>query len=262
MRYRLPAYSFILLGLLSACGDDADEPAACNLSLASESVAAAQCGQDNGSVTLAVSGGNGPVTYRLDNGAAQSSPTFEAVAPGDHVIVAEDNTGCIATTAVNIGDEEADLTVVTAIKPSSCGQSEGSISLEVAGGTDPYEYSVNGSDFTDDSALNDLEPGEYTVTIRDAAGCTTDLTAQVLSGISFDATVKEIITTNCAVTGCHAAGGRNPNFQVKDNIFANAARIAERTTEKSMPPPSSGRSLTDEQIAQIACWVGDGAPDN
>ena len=262
MRHRLPASSLILLGLLTACGDGADEPTACSLSLTSEAIAAAQCGQANGSVALTTSGDAGAVSYRLDNGAPQGSPTFEALAPGSYTITAENGAGCTATTSVTVIDEEATLAVTAVVESSDCNQSDGGIALEVLGGTSPYTYRLDSSDFSDDSVLSGLSPGEYTVTIRDAKGCTTRVDARVASGISFDTTIKEIIATNCAVTGCHAAGGRNPNFEVKDNIFANAARIGERTTEKSMPPPSSGRSLTDEQITQIACWVGDGAPDN
>ena len=260
MKYRAISFSLVLGGLLSSCGDD--ESVDCVLSIASESINAAQCEQANGSVTLVASGENGSVSYRLDDGTSQSSATFDALLPGTYTITAQDDAGCTATASVTIPDEEVTLTVAATVSPSDCNQSEGLITLDVSGGTAPYTYSLDSTNFVDNSAFSDLSPGEYNVTVRDAVGCAATVTAQIPSGISFDASVKDIIATNCAVTGCHVAGARNPNFEVKDNIFANAARIQERTTEKSMPPPASGRSLTDEQIAQIACWVSDGAPDN
>ena len=259
MKYRAISFSLALFGLLSSCNDD---ESVCTLSLTSETINAAQCGQANGSVTLMPSGENGAVEYRLNDGAFQTSATFEALPPGNYKITAQDEAGCTTTASVTIPDEEVTLTVAAAIMPSACTQSEGSIALEVSGGTAPYTYSLDSTNFADETSLRDLPPGEYNVTVRDAVGCTTTVSARIPSGISFEATIKDIIATNCAVMGCHVAGAQNPNFEVKDNIFANAARIGERTSEKSMPPPGSGRSLTDEQIARIACWVSDGAPDN
>lgn len=259
MKYRAISFSLALGGLLSSCGDD---ESVCALSIASESTNAARCEQANGSVTLVTLGENGSVSYRLDDGTSQSSGTFDALLPGTYTITAQDDAGCTATASVTIPDEEVTLAVAATVTPSDCNQSEGMITLDVSGGTPPYTYRLDSTDFVDNSAFRDLSPDEYNVTVRDAVGCATTVTAEIPSGISFDASVKNIIATNCAVTGCHVAGARNPNFEVKDNIFANAARIRQRTGEKSMPPADSGRRLTDEQIAQITCWVGDGAPDN
>lgn len=259
MKYRIIYFSLALGGLFS-CGDD--ESVDCVLSLASTTVSTAQCGQANGSVTLVASEANGSVSYRLDDGTTQGSATFDGLQPGTYTITAQDDAGCTATASVTIPDEEVTLAIAATISPSACNESEGMITLDVSGGTAPYTYSLDSINFTDNSAFDELSPGEYNVTVRDAVGCTTTVPAQIPSGISFDASVKDIISTNCAVTGCHVAGGRSPNFEVKDNILANAGRIRERTSEKTMPPPSSGRSLTDEQIAQIACWVSDGALDN
>ena len=262
MKHGFFTSSVALLGLFTSCGDGNDEPIACNLSVASESVSAAQCGQATGSISMAASGENGLVTYRLDDGVTQNSATFDALAPGDYTVTVEDEAGCTATTAVTVTDEEATLMATAVVQPSACNESDGSIALDVSGGTAPYAFSIDSTNFTDDATLQNLFPGEYTVTIRDAEGCATNISARIPSGISFEESIQDIITTNCAVTGCHAAGGRNPNLEIKDNILANATRIRDRTTEKSMPPASSGRSLTDEQIAQINCWVGDGAADN
>ena len=213
-------------------------------------------------MTLVASGENGSVSYRLDGGTAQGSATFSTLLPGTYTVTAQDDAGCTATASVTIPNEEVTLAIAAAVSPSACNQTDGIIALDVSGGTAPYTYSLDSTNFTDNSAFNNLSPGKYQVVVRDAVGCAITIPAQIPSGISFDASVKNIIAINCAVTGCHVAGGRNPNFEVKDNILANAARIRERTSEKSMPPPSSGRSLTDEQIAQIACWVSDGALDN
>lgn len=249
------------LTLFFSCEGDRTEPCDGSLTVAAEAVRAARCGQADGRVTLNASEANGPVSYQLNDNAPQNSPTFAALASGNYTIVARDETGCTATLSVSISDEATPLTVAPTVTPSSCNQPTGRLVLEASGGTAPYEYSIDSTNFTDVATFGDLSSGDYPVAVRDAVGCTTTTYVRVPSEVSFRTTVQDIITTNCALTGCHVAP-RTPNFTTKEGILANAARIQQRTSEGSMPPKGSGQSLTEEEIALIACWVADGAPDN
>ena len=49
----------------------------------------------------------------------------------------------------------------------------GSITVSAQGGTEPYLFSSDGIDFQSSSVLNDLAAGDYTLTVRDADGCST-----------------------------------------------------------------------------------------
>ena len=80
--------------------------------------------------------------------------------------------------------------------------------------------------------------------------------------ISFVQTIEPIISTNCAISGCHVNGQQRPTLETYEQIAANAELIMNRTSNGTMPPPSSGKELTLEQIETISCWVSDGAPDN
>jgi uncharacterized membrane protein len=75
---------------------------------------------------------------------------------------------------------------------------------------------------------------------------------------SFANDIFPIISTNCAVSGCHKGTGL-PDFTALKNIQANAAAIKAQTGSRNMP---IGKSLTQDQINVIACWVNDGALDN
>lgn len=252
----------VLLGLLSvACEEEATETCTGDFSIAASEVINASCGQASGSISLSANGAQGTVTYRLA-GAEVSGNMINDLEPGTYQVSAEDAQGCTASLSVTVQDEVAEITAVADANTAECGSSEGVISLTASGGEEPYTYSLDGENFRTENEFNQLEPGQYTVTVQDANGCSTEVTAQINSGISFTARVSDIISTNCAVTGCHVAGTGRTDFGVKANILDNAGSIRSRTTNGNMPPASSGRSLTDAQIADIACWVNDGAPDN
>jgi hypothetical protein len=262
MKNSLSFTLILVAGLLSvACEEEATDACAGDFSIAASEVINASCGLPNGSISLSASGAQGTVTYRLSAGSV-SGNTIDELELGTYQISAEDSQGCTASLSVTVQDEVAEITAVAEASTAECGTSEGVISLTASGGEGPYTYSLDGENFRTENEFNQLEPGQYTVTVQDANGCSTELTARVNSGISFTARVSDIISTNCAVTGCHVAGTGRTDFGVKANILDNAGSIRSRTTSGNMPPASSGRSLTDAQIADIACWVNDGAPDN
>lgn len=62
-----------------------------------------------------------------------------------------------------------DLVGIATPTPVTCfGENNGSINIEALGGTPPYTYSINGSDFQNDSTFTNLEPGSYITYIKDS----------------------------------------------------------------------------------------------
>jgi hypothetical protein len=83
------------------------------------------------------------------------------------------------------------------------------------------------------------------------------------SGVTsrFAAEVAPIISSSCAVTGCHASGsGNGPGELLTYNQIFNArSSIRFAVVNRIMP---KNTSLTDAQINLIACWIDGGAPNN
>jgi hypothetical protein len=252
----------VCLGMISCKEDEETMSCTNDFSISTSEVIDATCGASSGSISLSASGAQGAVSYQINGGANQSGSTFTELGPGTYQILAEDAEGCTASLSVTVEDEEVEISTSATSTNSECGEAEGSITVEADGGVTPYTYSLDGEDFQSENEFAALEPGEYMLTVKDANGCTTELTASVNSGISFSARISDIISTNCAVSGCHVTGTGRLNFNEKSNILDNATNIKSRTGSGAMPPPSSGRSLSDEQIQAIACWVDDGAADN
>ncbi len=82
------------------------------------------------------------------------------------------------------------------------------------------------------------------------------------SRASYANDIRPILDANCQVSPCHGTNGGIPSWATYTTVSANAGNIKSYTGSKIMPPVSSGRSLTDDQIALIANWVDDGAQNN
>lgn len=78
--------------------------------------------------------------------------------------------------------------------------------------------------------------------------------------VSFTPGVENIINTNCAISGCHVTGGILPDLSTYEKVKSRANSIKNETGSRQMPPPSSGKSLSEEEIRLIACWAEQGAP--
>ncbi len=133
-----------------------------------------------GSLTITALGGTPPLTYSIDNGQTFSSnPAFGNLYPngttGYRVIVSDAN-GCRVQGGFYQLINSSGLNVLTtsSIRPT-CGQTDGSITLQVIGGTPPRFYSVNGGPETQSVAsaftLTGLSDAVHRVRVRDSQNC-------------------------------------------------------------------------------------------
>lgn len=112
------------------------------------------------------SGGFPPYTYTWDG--MVPGQTYAATQPGKYCVTVTDTKLCgkIACFTVSINPMILDIKS-TAI---SCpGVNNGSANVTVSGGTAPYEYKWSNGATT--SAISNLAPGTYSVTVIDAGGC-------------------------------------------------------------------------------------------
>lgn len=79
---------------------------------------------------------------------------------------------CATTTTLSVTVLPSPTTIEAIITNVFNGVSNGSIEITgVTGGISPYNYSLNGSNFTSSTIYNNLSPGDYTITVKDGNGC-------------------------------------------------------------------------------------------
>ncbi len=178
-------------------------------------------GGNNGSITVAGSGGTPPYQYQLGSGALQASGTFGTLTAGTYTVMVQDNNGCTAPVPVTITQPAAALSATATPTNVSCfGSSNGSITATGTGGVPPYDYSLDGVTFQVSGTFGSLAAGTYTVTVRDAALTTFDVPvtitqpASLVSGsVSSQTNVLCFGSTTGSVTV--AGSGGTPPYQYK-----------------------------------------------
>jgi len=89
------------------------------------------------------------------------------------------------------------------VDASTCAAGDGSISISTKGGVKSYTFSVNGGTYQADSIYSNLKSGSYTLSVKDANGCTTTQIASVNNGQS-SLRISAVTTAN---SGCPTPNG-------------------------------------------------------
>ncbi|MBN2730457.1 MAG: gliding motility-associated C-terminal domain-containing protein [Bacteroidales bacterium] len=142
------------------------------LALTATSIDAYCNGEASGSIQIGASGGTSPYEFTwLYNSQSinEHSSQLDSIQAGTYIVLVSDDHGCTHDTTILI-DEPASLIWSASTIDNLCyGQSLGSISLTVNGGTGPYIFNWSNGAVTQD--INTLPAGNYTVTITDNNGC-------------------------------------------------------------------------------------------
>ena len=125
-------------------------------------------GDSQGAISLTVTGGTAPYSYSWNHG-----PTIKDVAGlgrGAYQVTVTDNSGCSVTTNYTISGPDALQLSAVPTQIDCNGAANGELDVTVLGGTAPYTYTwSNGASVED---INNLAPGNYSLTVTDDNGCT------------------------------------------------------------------------------------------
>ncbi|MBK9731571.1 MAG: T9SS type A sorting domain-containing protein [Chitinophagaceae bacterium] len=135
-------------------------------------VVSTTCNNSNGIITATSTGGTLPLTYSKDGVTFQAGTVFNSLAAATYTITVKDNNGCIKALDVTVTNLAGPVVNATATSSSTCTTSDGTITNTVTGGTLPITYSKDGSVFQTGNIFTGLPPGSYTITVKDANGCT------------------------------------------------------------------------------------------
>ncbi|WP_310559143.1 PKD domain-containing protein [Flavobacterium sp.] len=151
-------------------------------------------GGNNASISVALSGGIAPYEVSWSNFA--EGLFLDNLSGGDYEITVKDALSCIKT--LNITIPEPPLFKVTPdVKNISCfGANDGRIDLKFVGGVAPVSFAWTDNP-TAGSIRNNLQPGNYTVTISDGTPCSINQTFVILEPQELMLTANTINAFDC-----------------------------------------------------------------
>jgi len=141
---------------------------------------ATTCGINNGSLSVTSTGITLP-SYSWSPAIAGNPQNPTGLAPGSYSVTVTGTDGCTATQTATIAASTAPVLSTGTVNPASCGQTDGSASVSVTGGTAPYTYSWSQNPGLDNPNATGLGVGSYSVTVTDANGCTDNHSLNVTS---------------------------------------------------------------------------------
>ncbi len=221
-------------------------------------------GDPDGSASASATGGTGNFTFAWQGclgGAVINGATATGLYAGCYAVTATDANGCTAVDTAFVGEPAAFDFDNSSQTPVSCfGGSDGTASIELTGGTPPYQFVWDNGDTG--NFADSLDAGFHFVTVTDDAGCQAATFVQVLEPAllvvdSITAKDASCFGGNNGTATVFAAGGTAPyTFLWNDT--------QTQTTQKALglPPGNYSVTVTDSKncTAQAAVTV-DSPPD-
>jgi len=169
--------------------------------------------QCNGIAYVKITTGTPPYTIQWNDPAGQTTDTAKSLCAGSYSATIKDALGCTIQVDIII-TTNSPLIATQAIVNPTCGLCDGQATITASGGQSPYTYLWNNGQNT--AAVTNLCAGLYSVDIKDAAGCTTNVSVPVSNstGPSGATITASNVTCNglCdgAVTAVTPIGGNAP----------------------------------------------------
>ncbi|MEO1261151.1 MAG: gliding motility-associated C-terminal domain-containing protein [Bacteroidota bacterium] len=128
-------------------------------------------GNNDGSATVAATGGIPPYQFEWSNG--DNSADITQLAASIYAVTVTDMNECTDIAEVILAEPDP-LNITFTVNDLNCfSQNSGGIITETMGGTMPYTFSLNGGTSQPSGDFFELSEGGYEVTMMDANGCAT-----------------------------------------------------------------------------------------
>ncbi len=179
--------------------------------------------QCTNSATASVSstGGKPPYIYKWSNGAVGSS--VSGLTQGIYFVSVFDASGCNNSTQVTVSDASRLKINVTKTDAACTGNNTGTASVQLTNYSQPpFTYKWSNGD-TAKTTITGLAPGNYSVTVTDAAGCAAIQGTNVGSATSFTFQTASANTVCGQTTGSASVTGLTGGTQPYTYLWSNGA---------------------------------------
>ncbi|MCB0612243.1 MAG: gliding motility-associated C-terminal domain-containing protein, partial [Phaeodactylibacter sp.] len=182
-------------------------------------IARRACGDfNNGSIEVIGSGGSGDLYYSINGTDFQSSNIFDNLPAGIYTATIKDDNNCTETESVEMQHAGNPGIVLLRSRPITCNQDNGIIEIMGNGGTPPFEYTINESEFQPAGTFSNLAQGAYNIYVQDSLGCTDSIAVQIGAEAPLTISGIDVIPTTCGKSNGSIAVTVNGDNQVTYSV--------------------------------------------
>ena len=136
------------------------------------------CNGERGFAVANIEGGTRPYTFNWSTGTSSQNNLLSDLSMGSYNVQVVDANGCEITLPFSVIEPSA-LEAEFTMEQSCPGVPDGSLTLDVRGGTAPYTFVWEFNPLETSNVLGDITDGTYRVTVIDAGNCELEMTGVV-----------------------------------------------------------------------------------
>lgn len=238
------------IGCISNLNVNVVDPAAMTFT---SSVTNSNCGSADGAATVAVTGGgSAPYSYSWSSG--QTTSAAQGLAAGMYYVTVTDTKGCAGIEYIGISENGgASVSLNTANQVSCNGLSNGSINIDVTGGSPPYTYLWSNGATTED--VTGLAAGTHSVQVTSAGGCVAMYSETITEPDAILTGMQVDIAPTCGnfngIASANPQGGNSPYTY----LWTNAGNQTTQTAT-GLPAGNFSVTITDASGCTVIGVIG------
>lgn len=197
-------------------------------------------GLSDGTAFVEAVGGTAPYSYFWPHDGS-TSDTQSALSAGTYNVEMVDDNGCIRVATLDILEPTA-IDVTSSVTASTCGNSDGSITITTTGGVSPLSINWTNPAGQTTPGVTGLAAGIYSVDVSDANGCS----------VSKNITISDVNAPTVSLTGNDLACNGDASGSINSTVTGAVGAVSYQWYDAT---PTSLAGQTNPDI--IAIQAGD-----
>ena len=193
-------------------------------------------GDNDGAVNAITTGAHAPYTYQWTgpNGFYSTTSSISSLYAETYSVTVSDTNNCTVNTSINLTEPAALIFTTLSSTDATClGACDGTVEINLTGGTAPYMGHAQDNNtgntlmnlLSGDSLFGGVCSGDYTISLSDARGCSSELLVGGNDQQTIDATDTIDVAVNpnlCVFIFCYgdSTGGVALDFSIYDTSYS------------------------------------------
>jgi len=207
------------------------------------------CSVSTGSIVISAPAGTG-LTYSIDGVTYSAATTYNNLPQGSYQVTVKNAAGCISAITTQVINAAPAAPVAPTVNPTqpTCTVTTGSIAIAAPTGMG-LTYSIDGITYSAATTYNNLPQGSYLVTVKNAAGCISAITTQIINAMPNVPATPNAITGNAIA--CVGEAVQLSNTTTGGTWLSSNTALATVDTDGLVTPLNPGNVVISYTVGTL-----------